>query len=511
MEMLPFYRRPAFRTGAILAFMLAVYGWASWSGGEAMTPSPGITIFLGLLSLLGIAIFIGQFIPPGQQVWTYPGEVLRWLVVAAWAGLHLLTLLPEPNRPALRTTLTHLDLALVSLLLTVGLTSQFVLPVRSLGERATVIGRLLRYLVGVSGPVMFVHNGRAQESGQDRKRRGPGVLLVDHDSAAVLRTDVRFTRAVGPGLTFTAPGERLAEALDLRPQVRRLPAQQPTTAEEAEKQAGSSLAVTKYGIPVSADLSVTFVLHPGGGGRTHRPRGDHDLPFEFYPIAAGRAVYGHAYGGRYDVPWTKLPLLLVVDIWREQARNWELPALLRPSREGRLPLGRIQHEILGRLTSPTYMGTDAEGKPSRKPSREFRILHERGIRVLDVDISGLTLPADVRDERALRWRESWSGAIHEMLTDAEQEAQSRRRIGEREACKDLCENLTAGLRSDLASGVAPNRRDTLSLILMDALRLSGGKELLPEGSSLAAHLVRIRTQVLGLDSDCKEPGPEGQA
>jgi regulator of protease activity HflC (stomatin/prohibitin superfamily) len=505
MELVPFHRRPGFRTGAGLLMWVAAYAWLRRASQGQTSPPIGLTIALGLLSLLVILIFVGQLIPSGKKLWTYPGEVLRLVVAVLWIALHVAVLLPQSGLESYRIDLTHLDLGLISLFLMVSLAGQFVLPVHSLSERATVIGRLLRYLAGMSGPVMFVHNGRAKETRRERERKGSGVLLVDHASAAVLRTDVRFTGAVGPGVTFTAPGERLAEAVDLRRQIRRSPARKPTTPEEAEEETGSSLAVTKDGIPVSADLAVTFILHPGGSNMPREGEKNNLPPFEFFPAAAGRAVYGHAFSGRTEVPWTKLPLLLVVDLWREQVKGRTLPDLFSASREAPSPLRKIQDEILQRLTSPFFFSLDSGGKRARKPSREFRILKDRGIRVLGVQVSGLVLPDDIGDEHVLRWREGWSGAVHEVLLDAEREALEKRRAGEREAQQALCESLTAGLRDKLAGGETPNRRDTLALLLMDALRVCDRKEMLPEGTTLAAHLSRIRSEVLNLDANCQAP------
>lgn len=501
MEFVPFYRRRAFQTSAGLVAWAAAYVLLRRAAGTLTAAPTPVAVLLSALASLVLFLFLGQLAPAGQRLAAYPGEVLRLLVVLGWMSLHAWALLPRSNI-AWQATLLHADLALVSLFLMIGLASQFVLPVRTLTERATVIGRLLRHLAGLSGPVVFVHSGRAKESSGER-RRGPGVLLVDYASAAVLRTDVRFTGAVGPGLTFTGPGERLAEALDLRRQVRALPAAQPTTPEEAETQTETSLAVTGDGIPVSADISVTFMLHPG---RSLEPREGSDPnqpPYDFFPLAAGRAVYGHAYGGQYDIPWTRLALLLVVDLWREQVKAHKLLELFRAAPEAPSPLDDIQRAILERLASPTYQVRESNGLRRWRASREHKILHERGIRVLDVQIAGLVLPDDVRDEHVLRWRETWSGGVREVLLDAEQKAEERRRAGRRQAVLELMDGLTAGLRSRLARDESPNRRDTLAALLLDALRVCDRREMIPEGPPLAAHLTRIRTEVLALDGNCQ--------
>jgi regulator of protease activity HflC (stomatin/prohibitin superfamily) len=510
MDLVPFYRRSAFKTALGSVLWIGAYLWVRHRAGPLPLPPPAILILAGALALVALLIFLGQLIPAGRASWTFPGEALRVLTALLWAALHFSVLNPSGRFASLQPGLLHLDLAILTLFLTIALVAQFVLPVRTMQERAIVVGRLLRSLVGLGGPVTFVHNGKAIESQRERDRRGAGVLLVDAVSAAVLRTDVEFTRAVGPGLTFTAPGERLAEALDLRPQVRRLPASRPTTAEAAEQERGTSLAITRDGIPVSADLAVTFILHPAGGPEPTLGRDPKGSPFVFYPIAAGKAVFGHVYGAQEDVPWTRLPLLLVVDLWREQVKMWDLPSLLRADGEEGLPLARIGQAILSRLTRPNLESTEPDGRGVRQPSREYRILNDRGIRVLDVSISGLVVPDDVRAEKLHRWHETWSGSVRDAVRDAERLAMEKRRSGEKMAQQALLEDLTAGLRSRLAQRESPARRDTLAIVLSDALRLTDRREMIPEGTSLAAHLGRVRAEILSLDRNCAPPAPGPQ-
>ncbi len=287
MDLVPFYRRPLFKTALGVGLWIAAYLWVRQRAGPLPLPPLAILIAAGVLALLALLIFLGHLIPPGRSSLTYPAEALRVLVALIWVAIHVAALLPTGSLTSLQPGLLHFDLAILTLFLTIVLVAQFVLPVRSAQERAIVVGRLLRYLAGLGGPVTFVHNGRAVESHGERKRKGAGVLLVDAVSGAVLRTDVEFTRAVGPGLTFTAPGERLAEALDLRPQMRRVAARKPTTAEAVEREPGTSLALTRDGIPVSADLSVTFILHPAGGPEPNFGRDPNGPPFVFYPAPPG--------------------------------------------------------------------------------------------------------------------------------------------------------------------------------------------------------------------------------
>jgi hypothetical protein len=66
------------------------------------------------------------------------------------------------------------------------------------------------------------------------------------------------------------------------------------------------------------------------------------------------------------------------------------------------------------------------------------------------------------------------------------------------------------LRSRLAQRESPARRDTLAIVLSDALRLTDRREMIPEGTSLAAHLGRVRAEILSLDRNCAPPAPGPQ-
>jgi hypothetical protein len=196
------------------------------------------------------------------------------------------------------------------------LVAQFLLPVRRPRERQWAIGRLLNHMLGERGPVTLVRDGQALEAAGERARRGPGVLLMDHCSAAVLRTDLRFTRTVGPGtVAFTEPYEWLAASLDLRRQRRTLLAGPPTTGAAAGEQEISTLGITRDGVPVTATLQVIFMLDrksPLARGAISDPP-----PYSFSPQAIQQAVYGQVVQEAQDLPWSELPLRLAVDAWRE--------------------------------------------------------------------------------------------------------------------------------------------------------------------------------------------------
>jgi len=366
-------------------------------------------------------------------------------------------------QPAL-TFLLDAFLFCTILLLMIAVASQFFLPARSLDERRQAFGRTISFLLGQHGPISIVENGRlAPVRGKDRA--GAGVLFVDPASAAVLRTPTRFTRAVGPGLSFTAPGERVAEAIDVRRQVRSFEGQRPTPGDVAGP--GSAMALTGDGVPIAADLSVTFMLDPGHTLPPREGRSAQLPPYEVNLQAAERAAYGHAYGdgAHEDLPWAELPLRLAIDLFREEIKRHRLDELLDDRSTDPSPVRRLQDALQVRMV-PTP-GVPSERGAAQPPTKEQQVLAARGIRVLSVSLGNLLLPERVQEGRMQRWRESLgTRAGSKSAGFARPEATSP--LDPDAAWADLTHPLEVALAKD----VAPGLQSTLQLILSEAVRLA---------------------------------------
>jgi hypothetical protein len=411
---------------------------------------------------------------------TLAGAVLFGLAYA-WASHSSLL-----ARPALTLLLDGL-IFVVSLLVAIALASQFVLPVRTLHDRWQALSRLVSFVLRQHGPISTVENGRlGSVRGEDRA--GAGVLFVDPASAAVLRTPTRFTRAVGPGLAFTAPGERVAEAIDVRRQVRSLQGQRPGPGDPVD--ATSAMALTRDGIPISADLSVTFMLDPGHNLPPREGRSAQLPPYEVNLQAAERAAYGHAYGDgdHEDLPWTELPLRLVVDLWREEVKRHRLDDLLDDSSGLPSPVHRLQESLQARLAPVPSPATDRSAAP--QPTREQQVLAARGIRVLSVSLGNLYLPERVQEQRMERWRDAWSS-----FSADRQEIEGLGVGAQAAETNPAWHDLTRSLAGSLASGETPGLEPTLQHILSDAARLAGKIDDPPVYERLAKELRSIATTV----------------
>jgi len=314
--------------------------------------------------------------------------------------------------------------------------SQFILPVQG-SKRFKVFKQLLGYVVGRHGPAMFIQDGEMIASSKERTRMGEGVIVLDTASAAVLRTGRNFTRAVGPGVVFTRPGEWVDTVLDLRKQVSVIgPTKDdvdpfaPQGADESDEMYEArrlwykqTVGRTRDGVEVVPRLSVVFALdkHPDGlseeafeEGRFHTNFYGHAVSawraVTHRPVNADKAVGGTGQPKERLLSWKWLPEALAVDLWREYLQRVRLSQLFEPlDEEGHTALDRIAQVMRERLSSPTYreLDVDARWSDTRLPSREYQLLQEHGLRVMGVAIGAIYLPEAVEKTLIERWSSNW--------------------------------------------------------------------------------------------------------
>ena len=120
--------------------------------------------------------------------------------------------------------------------------SQTLLPVSNFTETIHTMWHLILHMLDRYGPAIFIKDGKAIETDEDKLKEGLGVIVVDFNSAIVLEERYRditkkssksqlssllgllpayqSPRAAGPGIAFTRPGERVRGIVDLRKQTR---------------------------------------------------------------------------------------------------------------------------------------------------------------------------------------------------------------------------------------------------------------------------------------------------
>ena len=405
--------------------------------------------------------------------------------LAALAYLVLLISVASSFGEAFRLTSGSTIVAIIAFLPTLALISQFVLPVRDRDGRRSVFGRLLNYLLGDRGTVTFVREGKPQAAPDERALRGAGVIWVDHLSAALLRTDTAMTRIVGPGgLAFTEPGEWLAEGFDLRRQRRSLTGSTPPTGSPATADEVSAMALTVDGIPVSASLSITFVL-------------ERRVPVESSNVAdapplvpsAGAlqdAAYGKMVSGEQDWSWSEIPLRLVVELWRDEVKDRNLDEFLADHSS---VMAGIEAAIFARLTQESS-------------ASDLRLIRERGIRVLDVSISDLQIPGEIQAEQLQAWFDGWAGPVRKQLDDAVEMVREAGIRGEAKAATMLIERLTHKMTQQLLLDHSLSQRDAIILVLEDAAQLCAE---VPRLSSLSVQVRDVLEEVKVREPECLEP------
>ncbi len=232
--------------------------------------------------------------------------------------------------------------------------AQFVLPVKTVGDRLKVVSRLVTYILpppfGGHGPALFVENGHVRAKEGETKRSGPGVIWLDSASAAVLRTRVEFKRTIGPGVYFTDADEFIYATVDLHQLLQNLgpldtdvnekdpfksekakaandQAHIPEDYEAIQKRRWETSAMTRDGIEVVASLSVMF--------RISAKEGEGNTRFGFNQANAEKAIRDSiTRGADLSRPvWNPLPAKMAVDVWREHLSRYRFSELFESSED----------------------------------------------------------------------------------------------------------------------------------------------------------------------------------
>ncbi len=165
-------------------------------------------------------------------------------------------------------------MGLVFLLWTLAISQQALLPVRSLLDVIRTAANFVLFILRIHGPAVFVRDGQAYFDKEDKGREGPGVFVVDFNSAVVfeeriapvqieadsllrqflwefytafgLTSRYESPRVRGAGLVFTRPRERLRGVVDLRKQFR-IKLKEPSYTRDGIELACNSLALFSVG------------------------------------------------------------------------------------------------------------------------------------------------------------------------------------------------------------------------------------------------------------------------
>jgi len=237
-------------------------------------------------------------------------------------------------------------LLLVVFLFSVSFFSQFTLPLRTVEDRLKAFQRVLASASGSHGPAIFIKNGKKIARRGEAQRKGPGVVILDTASGAMLTKGTEFTRPVGPGVEFTSRKEYIHETLNLfeqtatlgpkekdrDPFIPILPEESHEEYEERQYQRIMTSGFTRDGVEVVPDIHVSF--------RLKSKPGKFNTQFGYDPESVRRAITSE--GIYVDVPfeasrrklvWHEIPIYLAVDLWREYLGKFTFDQLFSFVRE----------------------------------------------------------------------------------------------------------------------------------------------------------------------------------
>jgi hypothetical protein len=306
--------------------------------------------------------------------------------------------------------------------------SQFVLPIQNPKHRQEIYSRVKNFETGSRGPALFIKNGRVITHEGEAEKRGPGVIVLDTASAAVLRTDTEIRDTIGPGVVFTKSqkknNEYIAGSVDLRTQRQFIgplatdqPFQKPTLItpnrdpDEAQIRRQQTNGATRDGFDISASISIKFrIKRPAEKNVSESGvRSQYGFDAESVRNAITREVIqiGASEDSQVRLEWNQLPAHLVVNIWREYIRKFKLGDLFTPV--GTNGLQTIENMINKRVRQPSVEGLDDTGAQTGEwvDSLEFKQLQSRGLEILDVRIHNVLFEASIEEQTIQQWSTEW--------------------------------------------------------------------------------------------------------
>lgn len=346
-----------------------------------------------------------------------------WAYIAGWLAILLVVYGWQIMRMGgIRANLFEIfvDLACVFPLLLVlwmAFFAQFVLPVRTFGDRQKIFERLITYLFGGHGPAIFIRNGELVKREGEERIKGPGVLWLDSASAAVTRTAVSIRQTIGPGVHFINRGEYVAGTVDLhvqsqiigpkesdKPFEKRREDQPPEEWAQIQDRRKQVSALTRDGIEVIPNISVSFRVNTGfpkegkpgsrfgyRTGVTKRDKENERRDKE----AIRKAILGEGINPnalpdspRRRVAWNEFPASLAVDVWREYVAKFTLDELFQPTQvvpPSPPQLPQPTEEEVDPLSQPILVGAnrDAMRDGLARMVRELNLMMSRAIKVLE--------------------------------------------------------------------------------------------------------------------------------
>lgn len=312
--------------------------------------------------------------------------------------------------------------------------SQFVLPIQNRKDRKEIYSRVRDFSSGKRGPALFIKNGQLIDHPGEKEKKGPGVVVLDTASAAVLRTNTEFKDTIGPGVKFTKVhkindedfNEYLAGCVDLRTQwkfigpmtneqpfLNPLPFPNLKEFNDKHERRQQTSGWTRDGFEVSPTIGIKFRVMrltniKTDSGVTTRYGFDPDhvrKAILYEPMELGRTE------NKKDLmKWDELPVHLVVNLWREYVRKFKLEDLFTSKKDEISKLQTIEDMICKRVQKSKVVRLDETGDPlpgEPLESPEYKHLLDRGIEIIEVRIRQLLFDTEIETKMAEQWNGEW--------------------------------------------------------------------------------------------------------
>lgn len=267
----------------------------------------------------------------------------------------------------------------------------------------------------------------AREKSELLRVGGPGRIAVTAGDVAVTELNGRFHRILGPGTHILERLEYVRAILDLRQQ---------------ERTAADVPLVTRDGIEVSADVTVTFRLEMGEDlpGKSN--------PYPFDEEAVRLAAYNETVLADGSVStWDNAPLNNVKTNLTKIVANYRLDELLH-TRQNDDPFQAIRNELVYQV-------------------RPFLI--NQGIELLSLHVSRLNLPDPVDAQYIQYWQTHWETQIRLQQADGEAMALEEIEIARAEAEMTMIQAIVEGVQRARRISSTNNMHEIIALRLVEAL------------------------------------------
>lgn len=267
----------------------------------------------------------------------------------------------------------------------------------------------------------------AREKSELLRVGGPGRIAVTAGDVAVTELNGRFHRILGPGSHMLDRLEFVHAILDLRQQ---------------ERTAADVPLVTRDGIEVSADVTITFRLEMG----EELPSKSNPYPYDEEAVRLAAFNETILADGVVST-WDNAPLNSVKTNLTKIVANYQLDELLH-TRQNDDPFQAIRNDLVYQV-------------------RPFLI--NQGIELLSLHISRLNLPANVSAQYIQYWQTHWETQIHLQKADGEAMALEEVEIARAEAEMTMIQAIVEGVQRARRISSANNMHEIIALRLVETL------------------------------------------